>query len=1147
MTSEPLYKVCTGNICSRYAEMVKQDMEDFTMPKYEYRGNLMELMQYKESLESCYRSAKDYTVMEITTDIAQEIRKQFAQEFQAYEDEKAALESRLRSMASQKESAYKDKAEKIRAAAKGTVAPLAAKHAELMEYKDKLRSTMEHYGITPGDIGISKDISKEEFEALLDTALMVCKTADGKTKQLINKLLVPLEDEDEKVSILYAVLLFVATWLFLPLFSVVYIFKMLKNTSTMYKDMDKLRIAESLMHSVDFDRFIPNDDKYIVPDYDDSDIVKMRQEEEERIEELNPQARLDAELKAYKTTEGIEYVSGRYEMYQQKAAELHQQVMLRLEDRIKTISKLVEDELSKQKKLGDYMNSSTVMDTKFVIGYQRDVIPVKKDFGLTNINFIGNYDDECMLDTVKSLFVNAFLSIRANGLEVTIFDEEYLGQAFAEFITPKTAPYISIESTNFNKVQEDMQKHAAENILSCKTDTILEFNRKSEELGMVTRQYYLYILMTGLGDKLHENKPLMEFLKYSANTGVIVWLIYPQNIPSCLNITPPIPVTNGTPVHYDFDLGSRAVSTFEYALEHNKRGALDYRKGYLLKYIPEDKWWTTPSTKAINIRYGLEDGDPAKAYTLAFDDKNVHCLLGGATGAGKSVTIDCTMQNMLHEYAPDEFQMIYIDMKNAEVAKYTKNGFSMIPHALIVAGTTDGEYCLSIFDWALDEMIRRLNVCKKYGVQKVEDLRKKFDDPSRDGYDPEVHIPRTLILIDEFQVMFDTSRIPAKIVDKISGRITSLVKLARAASMHLWFTSQEMTGTLSKNVLDNFSTRGALRCTKEISSTLIGNDAAGTIREKVGWMYSNDSAGQDKNANKLWRVPYAPIDDLMLGITELREKAEREGRLILRAPFFDEKEGRTVADFNEAYEKFPDFNNPYFIVLGERTIYSTRPTPLNFRFVIDDKENLFACAFERQDAMDLIGTFIDNIMKKDGQASMLINCADKDTSYLLNLEQYMPEGWEDFLSTGYEVNDILADLEDILAEREERDQSENKPLYIFLLMWEKKDGIGQNENYKLTEALGQLIKKLNGYDVHFIFIGREKGVPMSLVSLCNHRICAKVDEKTAVSIIDETSPFSFPGPNGDEACFGLYKYGSDMAKFKIYRHVLERKLESRQL
>lgn len=51
--------------------------------------------------------------------------------------------------------------------------------------------------------------------------------------------------------------------------------------------------------------------------------------------------------------------------------------------------------------------------------------------------------------------------------------------------------------------------------------------------------------------------------------------------------------------------------------------------------------------------YKSQDGDPSKPYTLRFDDKNVHYLMAGATGAGKSVAIDCAMQSMLHEYAPD--------------------------------------------------------------------------------------------------------------------------------------------------------------------------------------------------------------------------------------------------------------------------------------------------------------------------------------------------------------------------------------------------------------------------------------------------------------------------------------------------------------
>lgn len=1144
MTSDDLYKVLTDAKSIKYLDYVRMDLARYAIPEYAYSGNLKELIVYKERLLNLQKDIRNYVVPTLEFNVAQAITEHFSAEVLDYARRKAALEDEIKAEYNELESAYKEECEAVERDALASVAPIKQKHDALLSYKDKLRNAMEHYGITPTDTSISSDISREEFEALLDTALPVCAKVDGRFNGLLQKVLSPLTDE-VLVASLYLTLLLLVSWLLLPFLGVLYLAAMYVNTRTMYHQMDSLRIAESLMHTVDFNKYIP-EGEYVKPVLNTSELDVTAKERLDQLASDDPKLKIEAECSKFKTTEGLAYVSRVIEEVQNAAHEMYNEACAEIDEKVIEIVDLTEEECKKIKRFGEYMNSSTVMDTKYLIGYDKGTIPVYRDFGLTNINYVGTYGDT-LLDTLKVMFVNAFMSVRANSLEVTIFDEEYLGQAFSEFITAKSAPYVTIESKDFNKVQDTMFKHASENILSIKTQTISEFNKTSEELGMVTRTYYLYIFLTGLGDKLEENKPFMEFLKYSAIQGVIVWTVYAKQLTGPLNVKPPLEIDEGELVHYDFGLGARAVATYEYALENNKQKALDYRKAFLLKYLPEDTWWAKSSTKQINIHLGLVDGDPSKAYLHYFDDKNVHFLLGGATGAGKSVAIDCTLQTMIHEYAPDELQLVYIDMKNAEVAKYTKDGYSLIPHAIIVAGTTDGEYCLSIFDWALEEMLRRMTICRKYGVQKVEDLRKKFDDSSREGYDPEVHIPRIVILIDEFQVMFDTSRIPSKIITKIDGRITSLVKLARAASIHLWFTSQEMSGTLSKNVLDNFSMRGALRCTKEISSTLIGNEASGTIKEKVGWMYSNDSAGQDKNANKLWRVPFAPIDDLMQGINELQEKAKKENRLVLRAKFFDEKQGRTVKDFEQAYADLEAFKEPHFFVMGERTVYSTKTTPFNFRLAEDDKENIIIGAFERQDTMDLIATMIDNINKKGEDASMLISCCDKDTSYLLNLEQYQPEGWEDFLKPSYPTEEILLDLTEIAEAREEDGVEDAPVLYIFCLLWEKREGISVDEKYKQQEEFQKLVARLNAVKVHFIFVSRSKGLPGGVVSLCNHKICAKADEKLALQLTGDTVPFKFPSPNADEACFALYCYGSDSSKFKIYRHTLERKLEAREL
>lgn len=1144
-TSDFLYKKLCSDKLEEFKSFVDSDLQRYSFVTYNGGKDLLSMLKHKEYIQGVFNTVKSYTIPTMTFNPSSAIAGSFSNDMADYGNAKEETERKIQELKDAFEENWQKACDAERQRVKDSISPLSKKHQLLLKYKPRLAEVMNRYGILPSDVKVSEDITREEFEKILEQSLRLCKEFDLKKTGLVDLILSPFEEDDDALVIIYTLFLILLCKVASPIIAIAFLVLIVRNTKRMYQKVDDLRIVESLMYSIDYDKLIPDNEKYVEPERDTTELDAKIAELQEELSTKDPSAKLQGELSAYKTDTGLNYVASIMEEANAYAKNRYNEVLSSVKSELDTISAMCEEEQKHLVRLGDAMNKSAVLDTNFTIGYSYGSVPIKMDFGLTNLNFVGEYKDS-IVNFIKMLYINMLMGVRANKLETTVFDVDYLGQTFAEFINPKTEPYIKIASKDVNKVIEEAQKHASESILEIKTDDIRTYNKKNEELGMITRTYYLYIFLTGMPEKIKENKAFMEFLSYSANCGVFVWTIYKEELPNSKNMAGP-PRIDGDRAVYDYDLGSRAIHTFMYDLEHNKVAALDYRKGYLLKYLPEDKWWKQNSIKGIELRFGLENGDPAKAYTLYFDDKNVHFLLGGATGAGKSVAIDCAMQTMLHEYAPDELQLVYIDLKNAEVAKYTKDGICLIPHCIIAAGTTDGEYCLSIFDWAYEEMIRRMNLCRKYGQQKIEGLRKKFDDPTREDYDPEVHVPRVVILIDEFQVMFNTSVVSAKIIDQIIGKLTSLVKLARAASMHLWFTSQEMSGTLPKNVLGNFSGRGALRCQKDVSTQIIGNDASGTIKDKVGWMYTNDSAGEDKNANKLWRVPFAPTDDLMTGIYEVRDMAEKLGKPILNAKFFDEKQGRNAEDLKQAYYDFKDFKNPNFIVLGERTVYSTKPTPVNFRFVMDDKENLMIAATERQDAMDLIGTVIDNIRYKDGEAVLLMSSADKDTNFLLNLEQYMPEGWEDFLYTNRPLDDIFQDLDDLIAMREDGEAPQDKPMYIMFIMWEKLDGIGVNENYRMTEKFAGFIRRMNAVNIHAIFVSRDKGLPTNVTGMCNHKICAKVDESMAFKLIDDSRPAKFPSPNADDACFAYYKYGSDLQKFKIYRHKLERQLEAREL
>lgn len=1144
MTSESLYKVVTDEYVSRYFKIVDEDFQSRQLPKLEISDNPSELVLQQKVVQSTLNSLRSYNPPTFDLNARSEIERYFESQRVQYRNEVNDFEAQAEQTRQQGVLEYEQKCEELKQKSYSSIAPLKKKHDELMKYKDRLDDVMEKYGITPADIELDENLTYEDFDKLLDISIKVCEKYNKSYQKIADKV---DEELDDSPAVVYAIAATatLASWVLLPVISIGYIVTLVKNTMSIYSNREQLRVAENIMHTTSFDKFIPESERYVQPEYDENVIEEEIEKAREELEKKNPDKYLQQALKELNTETAINYVADSIRRMREEPARRRDEMIKEVEELLSNINSKLEDVMKNTAKLGEKSNPSPVLDTKFLIGYKDGVVPEFVDFGLNNLCFNAPYNAD-LLNFLKVMFVNILMNVRANLLDVVIFDKDYLGQSFSEFFTGDLQKVMNIKNKEFAEVVDEMRKKASENILTMKRGDILEFNKMADEKGTMPCPYTLYILLTGHDEKLEENKQFMEFIKYSATQGVIVWTVLNRNLPDVVNIKVPYEYGDGVePISYDYDLGNRTIDTWLYAFEHNKVKALMYRKSFLSKYLPEEKWWTGSSIKGTNIRVGLVDGDPEKPYLLSFDDKNVHFLMGGATGAGKSVTIDCILQSMCHEYSPEELQLVYIDMKAAEAAKYVKDGYSTIPHCIVLAGTEDGEYCLSIFDWAFQEMLRRMTICTKYTMQKVEDLRKKYDDPSRPDYNPEVHLPRIVILIDEFQVMFDESRLSSKIIQKITGRITSMVKLARAAGMHLWFTSQEMSGTLAKNVLDNFSTRGALRCTEAVSMSLLGNGAAGTIREKVGWMYTNTSAGTDPTANLKWKIPFEPTEGLQLGMTELQELAKKKNIPVLRARYYREKEMHTVDDLIKAYDVTPDLRNPNIAVLGERTVYSLKTTPVNFRFMEDDNENLYCVANERQDLTDLVGTFLDNVQLKEENAGLLITSADKDTNYLLNLEQYQPEGWDDVLLPRTSASDVSDGLEEILEARQEQDS--HQALYVFMIMWEKKEGIGVSDSYKEIERLKTLVRALNAYNVHFLFFSREKGLPQDLINVCNHKIAAKCDESLAMRIVDSPAPYKFPGPSGDETSFAMYRYGSDTQKFKIYRHKLERELEVREI
>ena len=230
-----------------------------------------------------------------------------------------------------------------------------------------------------------------------------------------------------------------------------------------------------------------------------------------------------------------------------------------------------------------------------------------------------------------------------------------------------------------------------------------------------------------------------------------------------------------------------------------------------------------------------------------------HCLVAGATGAGKSVCINSIITSILYKFGPDELRFIMIDPKVVEMQVYAK-----LPH-LVVPVVTDPKRVVGALNWCVNEMERRYKIFAKLGVRNfdsfnsrvrneeevltpeeqedidsivdeeaVESTAKAFEDgdlgPSA-SVDDEVHeddlevpdrFPYIVVIIDELADLMQTA--PAD----VEGAIARIAQKARAAGIHLIVATQTPRADVVTGIIKaNIPSRIAFQVSSSLDSRVI--------------------------------------------------------------------------------------------------------------------------------------------------------------------------------------------------------------------------------------------------------------------------------------------------------------------------------------
>ncbi|MBI2068495.1 MAG: hypothetical protein HYT67_00065 [Candidatus Yanofskybacteria bacterium] len=185
-------------------------------------------------------------------------------------------------------------------------------------------------------------------------------------------------------------------------------------------------------------------------------------------------------------------------------------------------------------------------------------------------------------------------------------------------------------------------------------------------------------------------------------------------------------------------------------------------------------------------------------------EKMPHLLLAGATGTGKSVSINGILLSMLYKYSPEVLKLILIDPKRVELTLYNE-----IPH-LITPVIIDNKKVLGALKWSLSEMDRRYDTLSKSASKDILSYNTKMSERG------ESIMPFIVIVIDELADLM------ASYGRDVEAAIVRLAQMSRAVGIHLILSTQRpsvevITGLIKANI----TSRVALQVASQIDSRTI--------------------------------------------------------------------------------------------------------------------------------------------------------------------------------------------------------------------------------------------------------------------------------------------------------------------------------------
>ena len=282
-----------------------------------------------------------------------------------------------------------------------------------------------------------------------------------------------------------------------------------------------------------------------------------------------------------------------------------------------------------------------------------------------------------------------------------------------------------------------------------------------------------------------------------------------------------------------------------------------------------DRWFRYSDEKGISVPFALSGANKVLSLELASDalSPKYHTLVTGMIGSGKSTLLHTLIMGLLMKYSPEDVQIYLMDFKDGvEFKVYTEYN---LKNFRAISIDTEPEFGLAVLKKIEAEMQARNNIFKQEGCRGLEGYRREMAEKGN----PHHGMPRTILIIDEFQEAFGRSDDP--VMSEAAEIIKRLTMVGRAPAIYLIMATQDIknAAALPETVYNQFETRIALKSSPDSARIILPDNpmADQLINLDKGVAIFNASAG-NKDHNVQCRIAFCSEDEQRTLLEQIAQK-----------------------------------------------------------------------------------------------------------------------------------------------------------------------------------------------------------------------------------------------------------------------------------